>query len=147
LTAGTSQNSDAGWLKYLDKGDLKYVAKKTFRHSISWDNINAVNAVFGDRIVTIGNDVFSVMLLSTGDWNRLIYPVHENYGTFASFTNEDLQIATGNGYRTWTSTPSGSDRISRGPISVEYSYVSSPSNDYSYDGFRPVLKYLYTLGS
>lgn len=147
LTAGTSQNSDAGWLKYLDKGDLKYVAKKTFRHSMSWNDINAVNAVFGDRIVEIGNHVFAIMLLSTGDWERLIYPVHINYGTFASFSNADLNVVSGNGRGTWTSTPNGSFRIFRGFSSVEYSLGDSPTYDNSYFGFRPVLKYLYTLGS
>jgi hypothetical protein len=147
LTAGTSQNSDAGWLKYMYNNDLLYVAKKTIRHSISWNDINAVNAVFGDRNVQIGDHVFTVMLLSTGDWNRLIYPVHVNYGTFASFSNADLQVASGDGRDTWTSTPSGSYRVRRGNNSVEYSGVTTPSSATSNLGFRPVLVYLYTLGS
>jgi hypothetical protein len=147
LTAGTVQNSDAGWLKYYNNEDIEYVAKKTIMHSVSWNSINAVGAVFGDKLVNINNRVYAVRLLSSEEWNRLIYPVHVNYGTFASFSNADLNVATGDGIATWTSTPVGSYRIDRGYSSVESSGDNYPSYDYSYYGFRPVLKYLYTLGS
>ena len=146
LTAGTLQNSDAGWLKYANDNQILYVAKKTLRHTISWDHINAVGAVWGEKIVQIGNHIFACRLLSSAEWNKLIDPVHANYGTWASFSNVELNI-TGNGGYTWTSTPSSSNRILRGLNSVEYSTYNTPSTASYNNGFRPVLVYLYTLPS
>lgn len=146
LTAGTLQNSDAGWLKYHSDRQLIYVAKQSFRHSVSWNHINAAGAVWGEKLVQVGNHVFACRLLSSAEWNKLIYPVHVNYGEWASFSDVELNI-TGNGRFTWTSTPTDSNRILRGGNSVEHSVADSPSNAYSTIGFRPVLVYLYTLPS
>ena len=148
LTAGISQFSDAGWLKYSVNGKPLFVAKKTIRRSISWDNINAVGAIFGDKILVLNGIRYAVRLLSTLEWDRLIYPVHiEHYGgapAWDDFTNADLQIAVGNGYRTWTSTlySTGTHRVVRGDRSVSYSSNYSPDNSYGYMGFRPVLEVL-----
>lgn len=144
LTAGTLQNSEAGWLKYYNDFQIIYVAKQTFKHTVSWNHINEAGAVWGEKLVQNGNHIFACRLLSSAEWDKLIYPVHANYGTWASFSNTELNI-TGN--YTWTSTPSGSKRIYRGYISVEYSSSNVPSTDVSYLGFRPVLVYLYTLPS
>lgn len=146
LTAGVTQNSEAGWLKYYNENELTYVAKQTFRHTISWNDINAVGAAFGNSVVAIGNHIFACRLLSSAEWNKLIYPVHANYGTWASFSNTELNI-TGNGGYTWTSTPSSSNRFVRGYSSVEYSNPILPSTANATLGFRPVLVYLYTLPS
>ncbi|MDY0235056.1 MAG: hypothetical protein RBR71_03470 [Gudongella sp.] len=146
LTAGTLQNSTAGWLKCNSNGKVLYVGKKTFKHTVSWDNINAAGAVFGEKKVQIGNHVFAVRLLSSNEWNKLIYPVHKDYGQWAQYDNVELNI-TGNGGYCWTSTPSGSNRILRGNSSVSVSGSSSPSGAYSNYGFRPVLEFLYTLPS
>ena len=142
LTAGVSINSDAGWLKYFNNNKITYVAKNHFKHSISWDNINAIGAVFGNKVVAIGNKIFAVRLLSTAEWDKLIYPVHVNYGQWAQFTDEQLNIS---GKSTWTSSPSGSNRIVRGYFSVSYSNLSGPSGADSGYAFRPVLEFLYTL--
>ncbi|WP_409229423.1 hypothetical protein [Gudongella sp. SC589] len=149
LTAGTLQESDAGWLKYYNNDEIIYIAKRTFRHTISWNDINTVGAIFGDKKIAVGNHVFAVRALSTAEWNKLIYPVHVNYGTWASFTDADLRVhyTYGNGSRTWTSTPSGSNRHYRGFNSVELSNSDDPSSADSRNGFRPVLVYLYTLPS
>lgn len=147
LTAGTLQESDAGWLKYYNDNEIIYVAKRTFRHTISWNDINAVGAIFGDKKIKVGNHVYAVRALSTGEWNKLIYPVHVNYGTWASFTDADIRVASGNGRATWTSTPVVTARIYRGNISVESSSNYNPSHADSNYGFRPVLVYLYTLPS
>lgn len=143
LTAGVSINSDAGWLKYFNNNKITYVAKNHFKHIISWDNINAIGAAFGNKVVAVGNKVFAVRLLSTGEWDKLIYPVHVNYGQWAQFTDAQLNIS---GIYTWTSTPQSSYRILRGD-SVSYSGNGAPSAAGSGYGFRPVLEFLYTLPS
>lgn len=147
LTAGTSQFSDEGWLKYNNAGELTYVAKKAFRHTISWNHINDVNSVFGNRRVQIDNHIFIIRLLSTSEWDRLIYPIHASYGAWANFSDSDIQVASGNGRATWTSTPNSSQRIFRGDSSVENSAEVPPSTAHFSIGFRPVLVYLYTLPS
>lgn len=73
------------------------MAKKPFRNSVSWDNINAVNTVFGNRTIKIGNHTYKIRLMkgktegkqndqsgSSGtihhnsEWNRLMLPIHKN---------------------------------------------------------------------
>lgn len=99
ITAGTSQYSNEPWLKFAYEGDVYLIAKKTFRHSISWDQINAANAVYGDKKVSIKGKNYEVMLpRGTGKdvqpyprtmiagydgsanhnsmWNALMLPIH-----------------------------------------------------------------------
>ena len=52
LTAGTAQNDTEGYLKFYWHGKIIYMAKKTYRHSLSWDHIKDRNAIFG---VDLGN--------------------------------------------------------------------------------------------
>lgn len=101
LTAGVSQYSDEPWLKFAYKKEVCLVAKKPFRHSISWNDINTVNAVYGDRVIRIKGKKYAVMLMRGIDenrqpdprsvfavtegsvnhnsmWNRLMLPIHKN---------------------------------------------------------------------
>lgn len=107
LTAGTAQNSTEPWLQFLTKeGQILYIAKKPYRHSISWDQIDAVNAVYGDREITVGEKQFKVRLLKGvasdpisgglghdlesswgSEWNRLFYPL-------VSSVSQSVQIPT-----------------------------------------------------
>jgi hypothetical protein len=92
LTAGTAQHSNAGWLHVgLDRTEL-LIAKRPLRHSVSWDHLNAVNAVYGNRTVEINGQQYKVRLPKgansdpastvTGydaphshgsEWNRIFY--------------------------------------------------------------------------
>ena len=95
LTVGTPI-ADAGWLHFEDTvdGKTKYISKKPLRRSISWDQLNAVGAVFGTATVVIKGLTYKVRLLSgansnpaTGsdgfdaphthgcEWNRLMYHI------------------------------------------------------------------------
>lgn len=96
ITAGTSQNSDCGWLKFSYMGKVEFVAKKTIRHAISWDNINAANAVTGQRTINIGGKAYKIRLMKGktegkqsdsssfqgninkgSEWNKLMLPIHQ----------------------------------------------------------------------
>ncbi len=146
LTAGTSQNSDAGWLKVVDGSKMLLIAKKTLRHSISWNSINAVNAVFG-KIITIDGVKYILRLFSTTEWDRFMYPLHvdhpNNAPAWAEYTDADLLVhnSYGNGSYTWTSTPSSSNRVIRGGSGVTGSYGDTPSYASSSFGWRPVLEF------
>lgn len=96
LTAGTSQFSNEPWLKFSYMGKVEFVAKKTIRHSISWNNINAANAVTGQRTVDIGGKTYKIRLMKgktegkqndsssyqgdinkESEWNKLMLPIHQ----------------------------------------------------------------------
>lgn len=100
LTQGTAQHSNEPWLHFELDGKTLYVAKKTYRYSISWNSIHARGAVFGTRTVVINGLTYKVRLLTgantnptpaTGgynpvgtedsEWNRLIYIVHNGVHT------------------------------------------------------------------
>lgn len=147
LTAGVLQHSDTAWLKYSYEGSVIYVAKKTIRHSISWNDINAAGSVFGEKIIEIDGMLFAVRLLSTQEWDKLIYPVHKDFGQWAQYTDQDLLVHSsfGNGSYSWTSSPSGANRIYRGDYGVTGSIGIDPTSANAYRGFRPVLVFLKTL--
>ena len=110
LTSGTAQHSTESWLKFALDGKTLFVAKKTFRHSISWNNINAVNAVYGDRTVSINGVNYKIRLLRTGtenpmggydgvhlhgsEWNKLMLPIHEQAedGSWAYKDNVEANV-------------------------------------------------------
>lgn len=100
ITAGTSQYSNEPWLKFAYKGDVLLVSKKPIRHTISWDNINNANCVYGDKTIQINGKTYAVMLMrGNGEdvqpnpktmisnyqgscnhnsmWNKLMLPIHE----------------------------------------------------------------------
>ena len=95
ISAGTSQNSTAGWLKFALDDKILFVAKKPIRHTISWDNINAADCVYGNKTVQIGGLTYKVRLMKGAEvdpfnyeatdrdaigseWNRLMLPIHVN---------------------------------------------------------------------
>lgn len=91
LTAGTSQNSMTDWLKFAYEGNILFVPKKPIRNNLSWNDINAADAVTGTKIITVQGVTFKVRLFkgavtnpATGtdygakysEWNRLMLPIH-----------------------------------------------------------------------
>lgn len=63
LSSGISQfNEESLWLKFALENKILYVAKKPARHTISWNQLHAVNAVFGTS-VTVGPHMLSCRLL------------------------------------------------------------------------------------
>ena len=106
LTAGTAQHSDSPWLHFVLDGKTLYVAKKPYRHTVSWEHIDKQGAVFGTKTVDINDKTYKVRLLksvATGDvytggnngvfdpiqaygseWNRLMYSVHSGEHTNAN---------------------------------------------------------------
>lgn len=101
-------NNDSGWLKFVHKGQIKYIAKKPFMHSLSWNDIAKAEAVYGNRTVRIGSRLYRVSLLSGADadsaswttsstasdnkgagseWNELIYRIHTDVPTEGTVTS------------------------------------------------------------
>lgn len=80
---------DDGWLKFSLDDKVLFVAKKSMRSNVRWIDINAVNAVYGNKTITINGLNYKVRLLKGllanntlsdntkgSEWNRLMLPVH-----------------------------------------------------------------------
>lgn len=168
LTAGTLQNDTEGWLKFYWHGQVLYVAKKTYRHSISWDSINSATAVYGVNLgstgrktVATGGNTYEVKLMMGAvkdpspapgggrQWNELIYRVCTGTETGEIGSNwallipsTDLGINSGNGSYTWCREvylPSTSNRVYRGLDSLSRFNVDTSSSTVTSGGWRPCL--------
>lgn len=124
LTAGTSQNSDAGWLHYIDGSREFYIARKTFRYGLSALAIEAANSNNTKNIV-IGENNFQVRQLTSmsldpitsivanasgGDWDKYLYPLiagparaQVTAEVWSYYTERDLGLSP-----QWGTQPDGS---------------------------------------
>lgn len=115
LTAGEGQFSNEPWLKFSYMGKTEFVAKKPFRHSISWNAINNVSAVFGSRTIKIGSQTYKVRLMKGktegkqsdsssyggvinhgSEWNKLMLPIHENAPSNWNSSYNNVKLPTEN---------------------------------------------------
>lgn len=142
ITEGTLINSAAGWLKVAKNGGRLLVSKMCIRHTITWNTLNALGLVYGEKTVAIQGGLYAVRMLSTTEWDALIYPLHTNYKTWAEFTDAQLGISS---MYNWTSTISGASRVFRGGTSVTVSATFDPTNTHSGFGFRPVFEFIRPL--
>ena len=166
LTAGTLQFDTDPWLKFYWHGQVLFISKKPYRHTVSWDNISTANSVYGVNLGSTGRtrltkngDMYDVKLMkgATADpaaasspgrqWDELMYRVHAEIPTgqigsnWASYTNTDTQI-TGNGGYCWMQevyAPSSTNRVRRGFDSLSYFDATVSSAAGSSFGFRPCL--------
>lgn len=98
LTAGTEQESDCGWLKFKHNLKTLFIAKRSLRNNLSWDDINAINGVYGGLEIRIKGYKYKVRLMTGcvsdpsplgysntycsddvgagSEWNELIYRVY-----------------------------------------------------------------------
>lgn len=118
ITAGTSRYSNEPWLKFAYKDSVLLVSKKSIRYRISWDDINEANCVYGDKIVTIKDRKYKIMLMrgigedvqpnpktfnraSYGSachnsmWNKLMLPIHQKAPSSWEYT-DNVQSPTEN---------------------------------------------------
>lgn len=105
------------WLKFILDGKILYVHKKGIRHAVSWDQLNALDLVYGNRLIEINGYQYRIRLLKGADtdpsinttgnflegshnseWSRLFYPLVRddvNVPTRdpqAPYTNADLNM-------------------------------------------------------
>ena len=188
LTAGTAYNQDENcWLQFAWNGGIVMVPQKPLRYGISWDQIDAEDAVYGGTgapVVTINSADYKVRLMRvtaqdpiqpnteytevlgpSNEWNRLMYPIHENVGGTwaypenvdeenvndwgADFTDDDLltDSSFGNGSYSWGQEYAGEHygspyRVLRGYYGVSDLSTYLADNTGSFDGWRPLLEKL-----
>ena len=162
FTAGTNQNSDAGWLKFYvgptavcntTPGTAKciFIAKQTLKHSASWNQINTAGLVYGTRNITVLGQTYSVRLMTGGtvlhgtdsEWPQFMYRVHVdqpgNNDSWGTFSDSELSVAVGNGFRTWTQERIGTEATYWG-FSITNWYKTNSSTTAIGYGWRPVLE-------
>ncbi len=121
LTTGTSQYSDTPWLKYSLNDEIIFIPKKPIRHTVSWEQIYQVGAIYGtddfglhpyggnrtqDAMVTIDGFDFRVTLLKGGN----VDPVPNSTGYDVDWTHgsewNKLLYPVHSGIHTTSSNPS-----------------------------------------
>ena len=93
LTAGTSQFSNEPWLKFALDDNIIYVAKKPYRHTVSWENIYQAGAVYGtgdNGLYPSGGDRLQDAKITVDGFSLDV--------TLLRGTNTDPAIYTSNGY-------------------------------------------------
>lgn len=88
ISQGTLHNEGSGWLRFDYEGTELIVAKKSIRHSISWDHIHSKGCVFGTKTVTIGGVQYKVRLLTGADHNPTQLPANNGYFMEGSHNSE-----------------------------------------------------------
>lgn len=89
LTVGTAKDGDAGWLHFIaaDTGMEFYIAKKTMRYNVSWEQLSTAQA---NKEITINGDVYVCQFITGmtgpnlavadstagGLWNKYMYPLY-----------------------------------------------------------------------
>ncbi|MCK9234847.1 MAG: BspA family leucine-rich repeat surface protein [Gammaproteobacteria bacterium] len=131
LITGDLINLTEPWLKFYLDGKILFIPKKPIMSDISWDEINACDAVFGNKVLEINGGFYRVRLINgynedSGipykgghdsedtwgtEWNRLIYnvvetnpsyPKNSQYGpNWVTYTENELGTKTGAGRFTW----------------------------------------------
>jgi len=106
ISSGTSQHSTTDWLKFYSNGKIIFTTMKPIRYSISWDDIDAANAVYGDETVEINGLTYKVRLWRGAqndpshdedsdrdaigsEWNKLMLPIHEKAPSNFSYSYVD----------------------------------------------------------
>ncbi|WDS62351.1 virion structural protein [Pseudomonas phage D6] len=111
LTAGFSSNPNSGWLHFIeDNGYEIYIAKKTLRYKVTWQECNAAQS---GKTLTIGGRDFVVEFMTGaktdpstvdntqagGQWNRYMYNIFGgsraselNRQVWGNYTNAMLNI-------------------------------------------------------
>lgn len=93
LKEGNSQYVNEPWLKFAYMGKIEFIAKKPFRSNVSWDSLNFLNVVYGNKIIKVGDNNYKIRLIKgkkerrqgsnsdkyhDSEWNRLMLPIHLN---------------------------------------------------------------------
>jgi hypothetical protein len=169
LASGISQFENEPWLKFIIDGRIVYYAKKSYRHSLSWDNIKNAGGV-GDKQIQVGDFLFSVTLPKgrnpdlaipfaggedtasshNSEWNRLMYkvsasdPPSQSGPNWAAYSDLDLNINYNGGKNngTWCqeSSINTSTRVQRGSGGVSTISHHASSNTSNFLCWRPVLE-------
>ena len=132
------QFSDEPWLKFSLNGEELLIAKNTYLHSISMDELLKHNLVYGDRTISIDNDEYIIRLLTDEEWEQTLVHVHE----LGIYDDKDMltHYNYGKGALSWLqeSNEDGYFKV-RGYFGVSFFNFNISSYSDAHNGWRPVL--------
>jgi hypothetical protein len=162
LSAGTTLSDTGGWLKFIHKGKILYVAKKPLRNYISWDDLYKTGIVHGvegpgpnlasdgtavDQLTVVPFDDYAVKVrvltgtdtdpsnVAGGEYDALIKHLTEGIWPLG-YTRSAL------GAGNWEHTPavyegSPTNRVLRNPTSISSAPAGTAGSSYLW---RPCLE-------
>ena len=160
VSQGTAFSNNAGWMRFEDKGKPLFISKQPLRRGVSWNQLNALGLVFGQKVVTISGQRYKVRLLTGGngdpssgaggEWDKYMYsvsadrPVSYQGPRFAEFNAVDLSYGSGSVIYSSvcqeTLSTSGANCVRRGRDNLQY-YAGLPKTDTGTTVmWRPVLE-------
>ncbi|ARV77249.1 virion structural protein [Pseudomonas phage Noxifer] len=159
-TGAAFEDGNPTWLKFDENGKVFYIAKKPLRTGVTWEILNGFGAVYGSKIITIGNKRYRVRLMTGGTSDPMTtgggeYDAYFSRCTqfysgvasdrFASYTGPDVGwvSGTGNGQlclvQEYYSTSGPGTRGYPGFLGVWYQIANTTHAGYAW---RPVLEEL-----
>jgi hypothetical protein len=151
LTAGTVTNATAPWLWIVENGKTYYLAKQSFRHTVTKEQLEAANIVNGSKTIQFGGKTYKVRLLTgragspnntvAGEWLRWFTALTD--GTWASYTTTQLMAGTGaanNGQLAFVQEDDTRGRGCNGYPGLFGPWYANPNETNAGYGWRPVLE-------
>lgn len=157
-TGKVSLYPDDGWLKFVDNGKTFYIAKKPLFGAITYEQLNAVGAVYGTKVVNIGGKNYKVRLMTGattnpgatggGEYNAYFSRVTARYQgpaseRWASLTDADVgwpSGTSGGALSLCQEAHSGGGWLTRGYPGFLGVWYQSPNTTHAGYGWRPVLE-------
>lgn len=168
IVEGVSINSDKPWFKFSVEGKTIFVSKRAYRRGVSWDHLNEVGCVYGEKTLSIKDIEYKVRLLAGGkdtpesrsgsEWNRLILPLSLRAKTQdwkykswvpeptaywdLDYTDEELNFRESgrNPYAYCQEQITEYQVTTRGSLSLSHGQGTGKSQSYSDRLWRPVLE-------
>ncbi len=119
---GIPMKEDKGWLVFYFKGEILYIPQHPIRYDISWDDINEVGLVYGDKVIDLDGDEYNVSLMTGGKSD----PFNDTEYSDAN-TEEEQKLDLGNGsmwnelmYRVHQDVPGVTDEGETGSGGPQY---------------------------
>ena len=167
--SGNTMRSLNNWMKFSIDGKIIYVAREPFINNVSWDDLNAAEAIYGNKELIIGDFTYKVRLLkgansdpgpdvhgttysdktNQSEWDRLMYrtcsyhPPYQIGSNWAEYSQLSLFVtsASGAGRATWCQERVGTSKaLIRGYQRIDLIYSYSKSMRHADFGWRPVLE-------
>ena len=89
-SVGPKANDELGYLKYIYKGKLCYTPVKPICNVIAWTDLAKREAVYGNRTIRLGTELFVVRLMLEDEYKELFTRLTN--GTYDNLTSAELGL-------------------------------------------------------
>lgn len=146
LTAGTTINASAPWMKFNADGVNYFIPQKPVRTNLNWNNLNTVGLVFG-KVISIQGKNYLIRLMTGattdpgnipgGEWDKFMYELEFSDAELGLDSTVNLQGRAN--YVKETHTNGSQYCVNRGYTGKTGLSYSTKSIANSNAGWRPIL--------